>query len=187
MRDAPAASYAIGRVEHTSVVTTGSPGSPGIPRAMVYGVFRALPGVPGFLATVIRELLRELDTSVGVPGPHGFAVRNRLHSSKKLLASTASHPAFLTIAKRPSCRDRMARACRDDLPDRHSEEFLQTGLDNQIAEGTKAICPSGQNHGTCRAPIASRQASAAGQHHDMQQETADLPNAEVNGRSSNWR
>ena len=42
---------------------------------MVYGLFRTLPGVPGLLATVIRELLRELDTSVGVPGPHGFAVR----------------------------------------------------------------------------------------------------------------
>src|ERR1700678_2399231 len=56
VHDAPAASYASGRVEHTSVVTTGSPGSPGIPRAMVYGLFRDLPGVPGFLATVASRI-----------------------------------------------------------------------------------------------------------------------------------
>ena len=30
----------------------GSPESPGIPRAMVYGFLRALPGDPGFVATV---------------------------------------------------------------------------------------------------------------------------------------
>ena len=44
---------------------------------MVYVLFRALPGEPGFLATVIPEKLasQELDTSVGVSGPHDFAVR----------------------------------------------------------------------------------------------------------------
>jgi hypothetical protein len=44
---------------------------------MVYGLFRALPGEPGFLATVIPEKLasQELDTGVGVSGPHDFAVR----------------------------------------------------------------------------------------------------------------
>src|SRR5271154_5330153 len=65
------------------------------------GLLRALPGVPGLLATVIRELLRELDTSVGVTGPHGFAVRNLLHSSKKPTASTASRPTFATLANAP--------------------------------------------------------------------------------------
>jgi hypothetical protein len=34
-------------------VTTGEPKQSGIPCAMVYGLSRALPGVPGFLATVI--------------------------------------------------------------------------------------------------------------------------------------
>jgi hypothetical protein len=44
---------------------------------MVYGLYRALPGEPGFLATVTPEKLasQELDTSVGVSGPHDFAVR----------------------------------------------------------------------------------------------------------------
>jgi hypothetical protein len=49
--DAPAASYASDK-KHTSVVTTVTPVSPGIPRAMVYGFLRALPGVPSLLATV---------------------------------------------------------------------------------------------------------------------------------------
>ena len=35
-------------------------------------------------------------------------------------ASTASHPAFVTTAKRPSCRERTGRAGRTDLPDGES-------------------------------------------------------------------
>jgi hypothetical protein len=41
-------------VERTRVSQV-TPESPGIPRAMVYGLYRALPGEPGFLATVARE------------------------------------------------------------------------------------------------------------------------------------
>src|ERR1700753_189019 len=50
----------------------------GIPCAMVYGLWRALPGVPGSLAPGVRKIIfRELDLSVGRPGPHAFAVRVR--------------------------------------------------------------------------------------------------------------
>ena len=44
---------------------------------MVYGLYRALPGEPGFLATVAPEKLasQELDASVGASGPHAFSVR----------------------------------------------------------------------------------------------------------------
>ena len=38
------------------------------------GFLRALPGVPGLLATVVGRSLRQSDTSVGVSGPHDFAV-----------------------------------------------------------------------------------------------------------------
>jgi hypothetical protein len=40
----------------TSVVTTVTPESPGIPRAMVYSLLRALPGEPGLFATVISGI-----------------------------------------------------------------------------------------------------------------------------------
>ena len=45
-------------------------------------------------------------------------------------ASTASHPAFVTTAKRPSCRERTGRAGSADLPDTLSEIFLRKGLDS---------------------------------------------------------
>src|ERR1700680_327555 len=47
----PIASCAMVVVERTRVSQV-TPESPGIPRAMVYGLYRALPGEPGFLATV---------------------------------------------------------------------------------------------------------------------------------------
>ena len=61
-------------------VTTGTPKTSGIPCAMVLRLIRDLPGVPGFLATVARELVHELDPSVGRSGPHDFAVRKPRHS-----------------------------------------------------------------------------------------------------------
>jgi hypothetical protein len=47
----PIAACAMVVVERTRVSQV-TPESPGIPRAMVYGLYRALPGEPGFLATV---------------------------------------------------------------------------------------------------------------------------------------
>src|SRR6202795_3438345 len=86
----PIAACATIVVERTRVSQV-TPESPGIPRAMVYGLYRALPGEPGFLATVTPEKLasQELDTSVGVSGPHDFAVRKSAPSSLAQLASTA--------------------------------------------------------------------------------------------------
>src|SRR3984893_5309487 len=47
----PIAACAMVVVERTRVSQV-TPESPGTPRAMVYGLYRALPGEPGFLATV---------------------------------------------------------------------------------------------------------------------------------------
>src|ERR1019366_4658056 len=56
---------------------TGPAEASGFPCAMGYGLFRALPGDRAFLPPSLRETFasRELDASVGAPGPHGFAVR----------------------------------------------------------------------------------------------------------------
>jgi len=52
----------------------------------------------------MREHCRLLDISVGISGPHDFAVRLLVHSSAAPKASTASRAQrFVTIAKRPSC------------------------------------------------------------------------------------
>ena len=55
---------------------------------------------------------RQLDASVGASGPHGFAVRKSALSSVALPASTASRPASVTIAIRPSCGHGIAELCR---------------------------------------------------------------------------
>ncbi len=70
---------------------------------MVLTAYFALSPATG-LATVAPEKLasQELDTSVGVSGPHDFAVRKKALSSLAPPASTASRPAFVTIANRPS-------------------------------------------------------------------------------------
>jgi hypothetical protein len=71
--------------------TTGSTGNtPAFPAQWFYGLY-ALPGVPGFVAPVIRKYPCELDLSVGRPGPRGFAIRTGLARPAK--PARPSHPA----------------------------------------------------------------------------------------------
>ena len=82
-----------------------------------YGLFRALPGDRACLPpSPAKVAFHELDASVGAPGPHDFAVRIERPSSKAPSASTASRPASVTIASRPSV-GRDGKSSRDDLPD----------------------------------------------------------------------
>jgi len=63
----------------------------GIPRANGFnGLLRALPGEPGFFATIACQTLDKLDISVGISGPHDFAVRESARSSVARAASIAS-------------------------------------------------------------------------------------------------
>src|ERR1700722_4140133 len=99
MRPIAACADVVGRM-HTRWQVT--PESPGIPHAMVYGLYRALPGAPGLLATVACAPSRRLDTSVGVSGPHDFARPPESAARlEALLASTASCPALVTLANAP--------------------------------------------------------------------------------------
>ncbi len=131
-------SLACGSEKHTSVVTTGSPGWPGIPCAMVLRLIPRSPRRPGFLATVAShdaKHRRRLDASVGASGPHGFAVRKV--RARQPCTPRPLHPAstFVTVAIRPSYRGGTGRACRDDLPDDvKSEIFLLEGLDTNLRE-----------------------------------------------------
>jgi hypothetical protein len=96
-----------------------------------YGLCRALPGDRALLPPSPADMfclspvgptqLRELDASIGASGPHDFAVRCnisrqhtgdlsqvfrpalRSHCAQNAAASTASHPASVTIMIRPSC------------------------------------------------------------------------------------
>src|ERR1700727_2513712 len=57
-------------------VTTVTPENPAFPAQWFYGFLRALPGDRAFLPpSSAKVACRTLDTSVGVSGPHDFAVR----------------------------------------------------------------------------------------------------------------
>jgi hypothetical protein len=102
---APAASRAKLK-KHTSVVTTGRPQSTGIPRAMVLTVSFVLSPVTGLSChRRRRNYFRQLDTSVGAPGPHDFAVRVSIARLAALSRPLHPVPRFVTIMIRPSCRD----------------------------------------------------------------------------------
>jgi hypothetical protein len=93
--------------KHTSKFTTGTPDRPGIPCASGFnGFLRALPGEPGFVATIIPEK-RQL------PGDLTPASGRQDHTTSPSATSAfvfcairvhrIPHPTFVTIAKRPSC------------------------------------------------------------------------------------
>jgi hypothetical protein len=73
MRPLPRVQWVVVEGTRVSQVT---PESPGIPRAMVYGLYVISPAI-GFLATVACRTDRKLDTSTEVSGPHDFAIRFR--------------------------------------------------------------------------------------------------------------
>src|SRR5207248_5790519 len=62
--------------KHTSIVTTVTPGSPGIPRAMVLTVSFVLSPVIGLVCHRHRQVTTyQLDAGVEASGPHDFTVR----------------------------------------------------------------------------------------------------------------
>jgi hypothetical protein len=71
------------------------------------------------------------------------------------------HPTFVTIAKRPSYRGGTARSCRDDLPDGHSEIFLQEGLDRDFAKLPVGQITCAKRSGTDEAFPSKNQANLA--------------------------
>jgi hypothetical protein len=105
MPDAQCTRSPAGRKTATPVVTvaTSIPEHPAFPHTMVYSLLRALPGEPGFLATVILGIAStDLDTSVGVSGPHDFAVRFRHLRLRHRQRPSHPAPRLLTISSRPS-------------------------------------------------------------------------------------
>ena len=94
-------------------VTTGLPKRSGIPCTMVERLLRALPGVPGLLASVANRSRRVepagltlplclLDPSVGGSGPHGLTVRNDALRQARHQVHRIPRQRVVTIAKRPS-------------------------------------------------------------------------------------
>src|ERR1700687_5276400 len=82
------------KTKHTSIVTTVTPGSPGIPRAMVLTVSFALSPVTGLCChrSPVKVAFHRLDTSVGASGPHDFAVRESVIRPRAFARLTPPRP-----------------------------------------------------------------------------------------------
>ena len=109
------------------------PRSPGLPCAMVYGLYALSPGTGVLAPVAVRSSKRRrLDLSTGRPGPHDFTVLSELVVRSRMRAAIPighriSGPALVTIAKRPSWQGRDAGECEVDLPDGARGFFATSG------------------------------------------------------------
>jgi hypothetical protein len=131
--DAPAAACAMIVVERTRVCQV-TPESPGIPRAMVLTVSFVLSPVTGLVChRHWRSCLRQLDTSVGVSGPHDFAVRFSAVRQEHIRVHRIP-PRVRDDRDTPLSVGRNGSGYRSDLGIVKTEIFLREGLDTKIAE-----------------------------------------------------
>jgi hypothetical protein len=116
VRSAPAASRG-NENNHTSIVTTGSPETPGLPCAMVLTVSFVLSPVTGLFChrRLADPSSAKLDASVGASGPHDFSVRVSVARVASPSRPLHPHPTSVTIAIRPSWRARDVGEKIDDL------------------------------------------------------------------------
>ena len=160
--------------KHTSIVTTVTPERPGIPRAMVLTVSFVISPVIGLFCH--RHLrCRKLDASVEASGPHDFAVRVSTVRQRCLRVHRIPCPTSVTIAKRPSVWDGMARVLKLIWVVGEAKYFSGNDWTTQITliRFNKFAC--------ARTPAAAEfQASAASQAEiRLTLEIADAPNPSV--------
>ena len=96
--------------KHTSIVTTVTPKTPGIPYAMVLTVSFVISPVIGLSCHRRQQFTTcQLDASVEASGPHDFAVRLQHRSSAVPSASIASRAYVRDDRDTPLMWDGMAR------------------------------------------------------------------------------
>jgi hypothetical protein len=97
-------------------VTTGTPQSTGIPRAMVLTASFVLSSATGLSChRRSRITIRKLDISVGMSGPHDFSVREQGHSSRDLPRPPRPLPNVHDDRETPLLRARDRARCAADL------------------------------------------------------------------------
>jgi hypothetical protein len=123
-------------VVSTRVSHHGHAGIPGIPRAMVLTVSFVLSSVTGLVCHRHRRNdFQQLDTSVGVSGPHDFAVRFSAIRQRRIHVHRISRPTFCDDRETPLLRAEDARKHAGDLPDVTSESAAANWHDGQITRG----------------------------------------------------
>ena len=90
---------------------------------------RCAAGVPGLIATVACGITRKLDTSVGVSGPHDFAVRIASLASRYQRVHRILHPTSVAIARTPLGGTGRPESVPLICPDGTRRIFFARGLD----------------------------------------------------------
>src|ERR1700730_6182090 len=98
MRPIPGCAEVVVERPRVSQVT---PESHGTPRAMVYGLYRALPGERLFCHRRLARLLTRLDTSTEMSATHDFAVRLSTDRLSALPRPPHPRPASVTLRDAP--------------------------------------------------------------------------------------
>ena len=101
------------------------------------GLLRALPGEPGFVATIPARLPKHRRELTPASGRQDHTASPSAHLRARHArgsASTAPCPAFVAIASRPSWWDRMARRRKGDLPVGARRKFLEK-MTGQVKTG----------------------------------------------------
>jgi hypothetical protein len=101
-----------------------------------------------------RNCFRQLDAGVEASGPHDFAVRKKTLSSVALLTSTASRPASVTIASRPSSGTRRPESIEMICPTGITEYFCKEDS-TRVSSANEVICPSGKSNRSFRQQTAA--------------------------------
>jgi hypothetical protein len=136
----PIAACAMVVVERTRVSQV-TPESPGIPRAMVLTVsFVLSPGTGLSCPRRPRTCIRELDTSVGVSGPHDFAVRFSAVRQERIRVHRIP-PRVRDDREPPLCGTGRAELVEMICPTGKAEYFCKGGW-----TGKSLICPSGKSN-----------------------------------------
>src|SRR6202043_2123324 len=116
----------------TRVFTAEAPDTFGIPHAMVLRLIRALPGDRALLPPSFAGKSRDLDASVGAPGPHAFAVRIGALVSRHQSVHRIPLPTSVTIAIRPSCGGGTAGTLQLIWDSEKAKYFFRRGLDTRF-------------------------------------------------------
>jgi hypothetical protein len=132
--DAPDSRVCEGRKRKAHALVRSHRNHPAFPAQWFYGLFRALPGDRAFLPPSFRgncvppNLMPASGHQDHTTSPSASAP-----FVKGASTSTASRPASVTIASRPSCRGGTGRIRKGDLPDGESRKFFAKGLDTKFA------------------------------------------------------
>ena len=128
-------------VENTRVSHHGHTGiTRHSPRNGFNGFLRVLPGDRAFLPPSPADHSANLTPASGRQDHTTSPSASQARSSFAPLASTASRPAFVTIAKRPSVWDGTAGVLKLIWGNCEAEYFCETGW-----TGKSLICPSGHH------------------------------------------